>query len=133
MDYESTLREQEALREAIQRLREAVESSNPEIGHALKEMLTSVTAHFKMEEDEGFFNEIVLEHPELDARARRIERQHEVLLACFVGLVNDSQSGTRVGELAPQIISALDALKAHESAEFSLLQDSLLVDIGPGD
>ena len=129
MDYQSILAEHKKLRAAIQRLREVAEFASAEMAGALGEVTDLIQTHFRMEEESGFFRDIVLQRPDLDCRASKLQKQHTGLLATFESLLTASGEASPE-DLGPRVLVALDALQAHESAEIHLMQDSALVDIG---
>lgn len=136
MDYQSHVEEEGRLRAAIQRLRgladEPTACVDETICTALGEVLENIEVHFSTEEGDGFFDQVVMQHPELDSRVCSMQDEHQKIRACFRTLLTRSQDGATDG-LNPQILAALDELMNHEAAELRLMQDSSLVDIGPGD
>lgn len=104
---------------------------------ALVERLTRLCdrlrEHFLQEEDGDYLHDVVVQRPGLQTRVAHLQRQHGTFL-------NEGDSLTRalLGERAPRdwparVVRFLEGLRRHEIAEYDLLQEAFLDDLGSGD
>jgi hypothetical protein len=93
--------------------------------------------HFRHEEAGGFFAEVLEAAPELQDRVESLRQQHRQLREMVRGLRGTCrwacvESGARTGWLAA-FADFHRLFDQHESAEHSLLHESLLRDMGAAD
>ena len=93
--------------------------------------------HFAVEEEGGYFADVLKVAPRLSRRAARLEQNHrefserlEALLALVQYAIDARDAWERV---ATGVERFLRALRAHEDDENELVREAFMVDLGRGD
>jgi Hemerythrin HHE cation binding domain len=84
-----------------------------------------LAAHFSHEEKSGFFESVVLEHPEADRLCARLAAEHGELLVRLGRLVGEARGGAGATLLASEVMELLADVQRHEQTENQLLLDSV--------
>jgi hypothetical protein len=104
----------------------------------LRDFQNRLLQHFDLEEDGGFMADLIAHTPRMAGQAATLEEEHEEIVRVLDGIVSDvkriaSQSEWVDAGLRSRMDSFLMALKEHEAAECSLIQEVYYQDIGVAD
>jgi len=138
--YEQTQLEHEQLRERIKFLHQRIDArpaSPDEIVKLLRELRDALMAHFRGEECDGFFDQIVTRAPQLSRQAQKLTHEHVVFLEQVDSLIQlaERSAGEPLcpPELAAQFHDFSKLLMHHESEENGMLQSAYQDDLGTKD
>jgi hypothetical protein len=102
----------------------------------LNELCSLLPGHFAAEEEPGgFFDAVVAQAPQHEARVAELRRQHGVLMIeveRVAALVRSTRGGL-TPELRDAVAAVVARLREHEGGEQALLQGSVAADIGTAD
>lgn len=104
----------------------------------LRDFQYHLLKHFDLEEDGGFMADLIAHVPRMSGPIAALEEEHVELIAVLDAIVSEfkrieSLSQWRVSDLPSRIMSLLGALREHEAAECSLIQEAYYQDIGVAD
>jgi iron-sulfur cluster repair protein YtfE (RIC family) len=138
--YEPTQREHEQLRERIKFLHQRIDvrpASVDEIAKLLRELKEALVTHFRNEECEGFFDQIVTRAPQLSRQAQKLTHDHVDLLQQADALIHlaEQSAGEPIcpATLAVRFHDFSKLLMRHESEENGMLQSAYQDDLGTKD
>jgi iron-sulfur cluster repair protein YtfE (RIC family) len=138
--YEQTQQEHEQLRERIKFLHQRIDvrpASPDEIARLLRELRDALVTHFRNEEHDGFFDQIVTRAPQLSRQAQKLTHEHVDFLQHADALIQLAESCA--GEpICPATLAAgfhdfSKLLMHHESEENGMLQSAYQDDLGTKD
>ncbi len=142
---DNVLREHRDLRELITNLGErACAPSKPperwsdELSDILTRLRTALHQHFVDEEEGPFANELPVSFPQLAGRLEDLLAEHRDLMERLdqilrrVAEASEHATNEDVRQIRADVRVFIEAIRAHESAENALLQDSVLEDLGGG-
>ena len=127
----------EALVEALHRRFE----TGKKISRNLVSLLNSLTAHlenhFEMEEEGGYFSELVQRAPRLSERLNSLLKQHGELLRESREMVELAREALAEEKESPELSERFDQFRkkllGHEKAEINMLQEAYTRDLGSKD
>lgn len=112
----------------------------PELAGVLEDVRDQLAFHFSLEEAYGYFEDAILEAPNLSDEADRLRKEHCLLYEEIREIAERAQrliSAQRprhaLRALIHRIRAFLDQLDEHEAREMDLIQSAYGVDIGVGD
>lgn len=143
---EEVLREHRDLMELITQLGDrakrpssTAERWSDELADVLTRLRAALHQHFVEEEEGPFARELPLGFPHLAGRLEDLLGEHRSLmdrLDKILRRVTEATEGTsdpEVRRIRGDVVGFIEAIRAHESAENTLLQDAFLEDLGGGD
>ena len=137
---EPWIAEHQDLQLVMSRARDAIVEhclSPGEIGALVTQLLDRLAAHFRNEEQGGYFDEVMAAAPRFHARVDLLVRQHCFLKELLESLRRRVNAGARsqASWLEAQAIFErfLRNFQEHEAAETKLLQEAYTDDLGQGD
>ncbi len=139
-----TIRSQQlALRQRIRALEEVFAEPDAAEEYARKTLTllegfdSALREHFAVEEEGGYFADVLKVAPRLSRRAARLEQNHkefsehlEALLALVQYAIDARDAWERV---TTGVERFLRELRAHEDDENELVREAFMVDLGRGD
>ena len=138
--FEQAQKEHEQLRERIKFLHQRIDvrpASADEIAKLLRELRAALETHFRNEECDGFFDQIVTRAPQLSRQAQKLTHEHVDLLQQTDALIHlaDGSAGEPIcpATLAAQFHDFSKLLMHHESEENGMLQSAYQDDLGTKD
>lgn len=136
--FEQTQQEHEQLRERIRFLHQRMEDRPAEPGKItalLRELRDALEAHFRGEECDGFFDQIVTRAPQLSRLAQKLTQEHADMLrqADSLILIAAADASTIPADLISGFQAFSKLLMRHESEENSMLQSAYQDDLGTKD
>ncbi len=97
-------------------------SSSEEAWTLVREFANELRAHFAAEE-EGYFDALLAEQPDLQTRIEQLRGDHRVIAGLFEELMALEMRPGPSGEFEPRLSVVLVRLQRHEHAERGLLQE----------
>jgi hypothetical protein len=98
----------------------------------LSELRVDLELHFALEEGDSYFGAVLRERPSLSQDVAALRREHAALLEQLDGLRALLADGADELRLRAPTLALLEAFRAHEHQEGSLLQELVLRDDGVG-
>ncbi len=134
---ESLSRAHKALRKDLQKLEDAVRSSNQAIPivHAILEARrTHIIDHFRFEEQGGYMDKLRKREPRLEHAIDQLAREHQQLSQALDALIEKvTQASSLDPDLQEKTRQWIAAVRRHEAREDELVQDSFNLDISAED
>lgn len=136
---EEAARQHQNLRQAAEQLRalretpvddESYEQMRGQVSAQAEQFKETLAAHFRFEEEGGYFSHIGASRPGLVPRVKKLELQHVQLLASAQKLAVALQRGADLESAFSRIDELLTRLGRHEAQELDLLQQSIIEDVG---
>lgn len=116
--------------------RPALDNHSREFTLLLGDLRDQLAFHFALEEAYGYFEDALERAPRFHEQAGKLRAQHSDIYMLSQQIAEQaaaSPPNTDLGALADQFEAFDQALKAHESAELTLILDALNQDMGEGD
>jgi hypothetical protein len=98
----------------------------------LSQLRVDLELHFALEESDSYFGAVLRERPSLSQDVGALRREHGALLEQLDGLRATLSEGADQSRLRSSTLTLLEAFRAHEHREGSLLQEFVLRDDGVG-
>ncbi len=139
VQYSEIQKQHELIKQDLARLRAAASPApNAPPAASLRDVLLQDTArlhdslckHFDLEEDGGYLEPVLNKRPELSPKVARLQQQHGEILVALKRLEGRSQEEAPLEDLQAGVLRLLDFIAKHEEEETSLLQQTLLEDLG---
>ncbi|MCP4006279.1 MAG: hemerythrin domain-containing protein [bacterium] len=132
------IREQHlALEQTTNQLRDALENPAPEakqralFAEELARFEVSLNEHFALEEDGGYFADVLAVAPRLSARAAQLEQAHKDLCQQLARLRTRTKNPDSPWEDVAKALRRFFAeLKSHGSAEDDMVHEAFMRDLG---
>jgi hypothetical protein len=106
--------------------------SNLEPAALLSELRVDLELHFALEESDSQFGAVLRERPSLSQDVSELKHEHAALLERLDALRTIASDRSRWSELRAPTLALVEAFRAHEHHEGSLLQELVLRDDGIG-
>jgi CBS domain-containing protein len=122
----------------LRKLREAARAgsrtTDDELLSRLKEVRTVVGRHFRLEETNGYLENVRKRQPQSDLEIQKLWTEHREILSSLDALIAEAAGPTAGRErLGQQVRAWIDRLRAHESHENALVQDAFNLEIAAED
>lgn len=93
----------------------------------LRDFRTHLLKHFDLEEEGGFMNEILSEAPQAMTQVKKLEAEHEQILARLDGILADLKAlevrdVSKLEDIRNRVIQLISTIRGHEEAENNLIQ-----------
>ncbi|MFQ5637511.1 MAG: hemerythrin domain-containing protein [bacterium] len=93
----------------------------------LRDFRNHLLKHFDLEEEGGFMNEILTEKPEAMGQVKRLEAEHDDILASLDTILRDlkimqKKEIEKLQDIRKRVVTLISSIQAHESAENELIQ-----------
>lgn len=130
--------EHQQLRELLYSVQQAVAARRPDVGveNLVGELARQVAEHFRHEEADGYFVDVIQVAPRLAHQVESLHQQHAQLTEQLDGLRRLAK-GVEEESQWEELTAALDrfcsAFQSHELGENQLLQQAYTDDIGVDD
>ncbi len=110
----------------------AADETNVEPAALLSELRVDLELHFAIEESDSQFGAVLRERPSLSQDVGELKREHAALLERLDALRTIAADRAQWPALRAPTLALVEALRAHEHHEGSLLQELVLRDDGVG-
>ena len=148
--FGQALREHQELREMLGDLRAFTRTPRPDVGakgsHSWAANLSSrlvvlhdrLFRHFREEEKNGAFDEILRQYPRASRQIRKLSKEHGTIIGSLRELTTDAMLYSEGKEpedpkLRIRLLALLNELDRHERIETDLIQRLVYQDLGAGD
>jgi Hemerythrin HHE cation binding domain len=122
-------------------LRQLEQAIGPSSGEGLKELRARlaaaqahITAHFRIEETNGYMDAVRKREPRLERTIQQLAEEHGQLGHSLDVLIGQARAAAGLGDgLREGIRDWIECVRQHEMRENSLVQDAFNLDIGAED
>jgi hypothetical protein len=135
---ESLSRAHQALRNDLQKLRDATEQATdqdiPAIRAHLGATRTHILQHFRFEEQNGYMDRVRKREPRLEHTIEQLAGEHQQLSQALDALIEKANQASSLDpDLQERTRQWIAAVRRHEAREDELVQDSFNLDISAED
>jgi len=127
----------EALVDAVHRRFEERTGVTRNLVSLLNSLAAHLEAHFELEEENGYFEDLVQRAPRLSEHVDEMLKQHALLLAESRELVKIARQAFADDEPSPELTERYEKFRVdllgHEKAEIDILQEAYTRDLGSKD
>ncbi|MFN4260733.1 MAG: hemerythrin domain-containing protein [Gemmataceae bacterium] len=99
----------------------------------LEAIAAHLAEHFRLEEEDGYFDEVRQEQPRLERTIARLAEEHRQMADSLNALIQDAQRATNVETLPARIQEWIHSVRDHEARENALAQEAFSRDTGGQD
>jgi hemerythrin len=100
----------------------------------LERACTDLAAHFQLEEENGYLEDLRRRSPHLEHEIEQLRQEHRDLARSLKTVLAAAREGTAAEEAVRQEVRHwINSVRKHERHENRLVQDAYNVDLGPED
>lgn len=135
---ESLSRAHKALRNDLQKLRDAIQQTTDQdisaIRASLRATRTHILQHFQFEEQNGYMDKVRKREPRLEHTIDQLAEEHQQLSQALDALIEKANQASSLDpDLQDRTRQWIAAVRRHEAREDELVQDCFNLDISAED